>query len=201
MSAHVIAALRIVGMLVVALIVAGCPVSLVQPYDEKLLNDTEALFKKASAMIDDGIASSPRTDDERAGISKPPVHPAHESKFEGRYNSLATDADALILRAISKSKDVDPIGEKLQQKINDLIEGALPIQCEELEGELAAAKSLTVKNYVDLRCLLVRWKAQHSDSGLTRDTGILKRTNWELRKAAIFSAVLAINRAEMSKAQ
>ena len=34
-----------------SLFLASCTVTLVQPYDERLLNDTEEVFKKASAMI------------------------------------------------------------------------------------------------------------------------------------------------------
>ena len=48
----------VTASIVAALFVGGCAVTLVQPYDEKLLTDTEAVFKKASTMIDDGIANS-----------------------------------------------------------------------------------------------------------------------------------------------
>lgn len=192
--------LLVVASLAVISLTSGCAVTVLQPYDEKLLTDTESLFKKASAMIDDGIANSPKTDDERSAIQKPTDHLAHASKFEARYGALGTDTDALILRALSKSQDVDKVGEKLQQKINDLVESALPSQCDDIESELGiSTSSLTVKNYIDLKCILVRWKAQHSDAKLTRNTGILKRTNWELRKSAIFSVTLAIQRAETSK--
>lgn len=151
-------------------------------------------------MIDDGIANSPKTDEDRAAIPKPESHSAHVSKFEGRYAALSTDADALILRALSKAEEVDWVGQKLQGQINNLVENSLPSQCDEIEKELGlATTSLTVKNYIDLKCLIVRWKAQHSDPKLTKDTGILKRTNWELRKSTIFSATLAIQKAETSK--
>jgi hypothetical protein len=193
--------LFVIVILIGTLFASGCPTRLVAPYDEKLLTDTEAIFKTAASMIDDGIGNSPNTDSERSGIKEPESHPAHISKFEGRYAALATDADALILSALSKN-DVDRIGEKLQGQINDLIEKSLPSQCDNIEQELAiSTNSLTVKNYIDLKCLLVRWKAQHSDPKLTRNTGILKRSNWELRKTAIFSAILAIQKAESSKKQ
>lgn len=183
-----------------ALFLGGCAVTLVQPYDEKLLTDTEAIFKKASSMIDDGIANSPKTDEERAAILKPESHSAHVSKFEGRYAALNTDADALILRALSKAEEVDRIGQTLQGKIINLVDNSLPSQCDDIEKELGlATTSLTVKNYIDLKCLLVRWKTQHSDAKLTRNTGVLKRTNWELRKSAMFSATLAIQKAENIK--
>jgi hypothetical protein len=200
MSRQIKGALLFLVIVVAVSAIAGCTITLVAPYDEKLVTDTEALFKKASTMIDDGIAKSPRTDAERAAITTPEAHPAHMSQFDGRYNSLGTDADALILRAVARSRDVGPVGEKLQSKINALIEEALPSQCEDIESELGvSAPSLTVKNFLDLKCLLVRWKAQHADPKLTQDTRILKRSNWELRKSAIFSAALAIERAETSK--
>lgn len=190
----------VTASIVAALFVGGCAVTLVQPYDEKLLTDTEAVFKKASTMIDDGIANSPKTDDQRAAIQKPESHFAHVSKFEGRYAALSTDADALILRALSKAEEVDRIGQKLQGQINDLVENSLPSQCDDIEKELGLnTTSLTVKNYIDLKCLIVRWKAQHSDPTLTKGTGILKRTNWDLRKSTMFSATLAIQKAETSK--
>lgn len=183
-----------------AFLVGGCAVTLVQPYDEKLLTDTEAIFKKASSMIDDGISNSPKTDEDRSVISKPERHLAHASKFEGRYSELSTDADALILRALSKADDVDRIGQKLQVQIIKLVDESLPSQCDDVEKDLGViTTSLTVKNYIDLKCLIVRWKAQHSDPDLTKRTGILKRVNWELRKSTIFSAILAIQKAETSK--
>lgn len=185
---------------VLMLLLGGCAVSLVQPYDEKLLTDTEVLFKKTSAMIDEGIEKSPEKDEDRLAIVEPENHPAHFSKFAERYRTLETDADALILRALSKSQEVSPIGEKLQNQIIDLVEKAVPTKCKDIENDLRiSTSSLTVKNYIDLKCIVVNWKGQHSDAKLTKETLILKRTNWELRKSAIFSAILAIQKAETSK--
>ncbi len=192
------------------LIVSGCAVTVVQPYDEKLLTETEAIFKKASAMIDDGVMKSPSTDEERKGLkalsldTKAPKpladNPAHASKFEARYNELATDSDALILRALSTSQEVGPLGNKLQKGIERLIEKNLPSACADLEAQFdAMTASLTVKNYVDLKCIIVRWKIQHNDPELTGGTGILKKVNWELRKSTIFGAAVAIEQAETSK--
>jgi hypothetical protein len=185
---------------------AGCATTLVQPYDEKLLTDTEALFKRTSAMIDDGIAKSPRTDEERAtlrgatGATSLARHPAHAAKFESRYNKLATDADALILRALAHGDGASPRGDALQAKIEKLVVDRLPSACPEADAEFAAmSSSLTVRNYVDLKCILVKWREQHSDPALTDSTGILKRSNWELRRSTLFAAVLVIQRAEMSK--
>jgi hypothetical protein len=197
----------LVGMLI---FLSACSVMLVQPYDEKLLTDTESLFKKASAMVDDGQHLSPKTDDERRklkGAALQPKdarplasHPAHVTQFAKRYNELQTDADALILRALSKSHETSQIGEKLQLKIEKLIEESIPSNCPENDGVfLNLTASLTVKNYIDLKCILVKWKDQHSDLKLTEDTEILKRSNWELRRSTLFAAILAIQSAETAK--
>jgi hypothetical protein len=188
---------------VLLLLAAGCaPITLVQPYDQALFDGTEAVFKEASAMIDEGITVSPLTDEQRAAIADPKNNPASLAQFEPRYRTLATDTDALILRALAQSRMVGPSGEKLQGKISRLIDEAIPSQCQELEAELGAqTSSLTVKNYIDLKCLFVRWEAQHADPQLTRGTQILKRSNWQLRKGLVFDAVLAIQRAELSKKQ
>ncbi len=190
----------LVVSLVLSLLASGCTVRLVQPYDEKLATDTEAVFKKASTLIDTGISKSPLRDEERMTLKPSENSEAHYSKFEAAYNSLNTDADALILRALAKSQDLSPIGDKLQKEIAALIDESVPSSCTELEAELGAAtSSLTVKNYVDLKCLFVRWKDQHADKQFTQDSQILKRSNWEGRKNILFNAILAILKAEAVK--
>lgn len=180
----------------------GCATTLVQPYDQKLVDDTEAIFKDAAAMIDDGVQVSPMTDEARKAIRNPSGNPAHLSKFEDRYQKLATSTDLLILRALAQSRGVDAIGQRLQDKVSDLVDQQLPSQCEELEREFGApGASLTVRNYVDLKCIFVRWHDQHADMVVTEGTQILKKGNWELRKSTVFNAVLAIQRAESSKKQ
>jgi hypothetical protein len=191
------------------LAVGGCAVTLVQPYDEKLITDSESLFKKASAMVDDGFQASPRTDEARAQIrldsTRPgagplSAHPAHFAQFERRYNEILTDSDALILRSLSKSQEIGTVGIRLQKKIEALIEEAVPTNCPEMDAEFSQmTSSLTVRNFVDLKCLLAGWKAQHANQRVTQDTSILKQVNWELRRSTLFSAVLAIQSAETSK--
>ena len=94
-------------------------------------------------------------------------------------------------------------GERLQTRINSLLDETLPSACAELQAEMAevAASRLTIANLVDLKCLFIRWQAQHNDPGLTQQTGILKRSNWALRRSALFKAVLSIETAERSKAE
>lgn len=182
------------------LLLGACSVTLVQPYDEQLFADTGGIFRKASAMIDAGIAASPRTDEERERVAQPGEHPGHLSRFTGDYASLGIEADALILRALAGSRETGPLGGKIQASIEQLIEQNIPSLCEQLEAELGlSTSSLTVKNYIDLKCIFVRWRAQHADAELTQGTQILKKTNWELRRTAVFRAVLAIQSAESSK--
>lgn len=181
-------------------LLSSCTYTLVQPYDEKLVNDTETIFKKASAMVDDGIAKSPKTDQERKAIIPPSESLAHYSRFEIQYNALIRDSDALIMRSLAKSGEIDSVGNKLQKKIEALIESEIPSACPEQDQELKdLTNSLTVKNYIDLKCFFINWKAQHSDMKRTDDTQILKKANWEARKSAVFDIVLAIQQAEMSK--
>lgn len=178
--------------------VAGCASTLVQPYDETLFNDTGAFFKKAAAVVDEGKKLSPKTDDDRAAIELPATHAAHYSAFESKYDGLIIDVEAMILRAMSKSGAINGAGRAMQGKITELIDAALPTNCVELQAEFANV-SLTVGNYVDLKCLIVRWRAQHQDARLTRDTQILKRANWEARKSVLFQTILAIQKAEAFK--
>lgn len=181
-------------------LLSGCAVTVLQPYDEKLIDDTEAIFKNASAIIDDGINVSPKTDAERQAIPNKEAHAGHASKFNAKYDALSTDADALILRALSKSGSIDKLGNDVQKKITDLIDKELPSNCSDIEADLGVTtESLTVKNYIDLKCLLIGWKHQHSDDVLTDNAKILKKSNWETRKSTIFSAILAIEKAELSK--
>lgn len=180
------------------LLLTACPVKLVQPYDEKLLNDTEAFYKKAATVIQEGRTVSPTTDDERKKINEPAKNPAHISAFESKYDALIVDSDALILRAIAGSVGIDSAGQTIQKKINELIEKALPTVCPELKESLEKV-SLTAMNIVDLKCLLLKWRKEHSDKELTDSKSILKKGNWEGRQVVLFNTVLAIEKAERFK--
>lgn len=172
------------------LMLAACTTTLVQPYDEKLVNDTEQLYKKAAAMVDDGIAKSAL---EAKG--PPASRPGHVSRFDARYRDLATDTDVLILQALAKS-DTSRVGEKLQKKVEELISSNLPSLCEDLTTQFQAeSSSLTVMNYVDLKCIFMNWQRQHESD----KDGVLSKTTWELRKGTLFNATYAILKAESVK--
>lgn len=189
-------AILIVGFLVLA--VPACNIKLVQPFNEKLFNDTEAFYKKAAEMIAEGKAVSPKTDDQRAAISVLIEHPAHISSFESKYDALIVDSEALILQAMAGSQEIDSAGQTIQGKINELIDASLPSKCPDLQAEFAKV-SLTAKNFVDLKCLILKWRAEHGDEKLTKGTSILKKANWEGRKAVLFNIILAIQKAESFK--
>jgi hypothetical protein len=179
---------------------SSCRVVFVQEYDEKLVVDTELIFKKASIVVDKGISKSPKTDDERAKINPSDKSDAHFSKFSDDYNELIRDSDALILRSLAKSGEINDFSAGLQEKFEIFIEGLIPSACVDLDEELKkSTKSLTVKNYIDLKCYFTKWKNQHSDTSLTNNTLILKKANWEARKSGVFNIILAIQKAEAFK--
>lgn len=178
-------------------LLTGCTtITLVEPYDDKLFNDTETFFKNADAMIELGRFVSPRDDGERAAIADPTLHPGHISAFESKYNQLLVDSDALILRAVANSQGVDYLGSKIGKEVNKIIDESLPSSCKDLEEARAAETSLTAMNFVDLKCIVIKWKEQHGDQELTNGKSILKKANWQGRKIALFDAVLAIQKAE-----
>ena len=167
---------------------SGCTTVLVSPYDEKLVTDTEAFYKKAAEMIEKGRSVSPLTDAERKKIRNPSAHEGYYTKFEGKYNDLIIDTEALILRAMASDNKISATGQALQSKISEIIENTIPSKCSELSAEFSST-SLTAKNYVDL------------NDKLTDNTKILKKANWEGRKLIVFNAVLAIQKAEGFKKQ
>src|SRR5215470_10143629 len=58
-------------VVIASMLIVGCPITLVQPYDEKLFNDTEAFYRKGAGIIDEGMESSPLTDDDCRRIKEP----------------------------------------------------------------------------------------------------------------------------------
>jgi hypothetical protein len=181
-----------------AILMSGCPATLVQPYDEKLVTDTEAFYKKAAFIIEDGRVVSPRTDQERAAISDPENNPGYFLAFETRYNGLIVDSEVLILRSMASNDQIGKSGQQFQAQINKLIDEKFSSQCQELADEFGKV-SLTVKNYIDLKCIILRWKERHHDDSFTQGKKILKKGNWKARKRIIFNAILAIQKAEAFK--
>ncbi len=176
----------------------GCATTLVQSFDQSLLDQTEDFYKKGASLIDSAKAVSPRTDADRKAIVDPEKSPANVAQFTSQYSELTTSSEALILRALTKSSEIDIAGQAIQQKIDDLIQKELPSGCPDLQAEFEKV-SLTVRNYVDLKCFILKMKADHSDEKLTQGTGILKKANWEGKKSILFNIILAIQKAESFK--
>ena len=183
---------RFTAVFILLLFLAGCGAVIVQPYDAGLVDKTEAIYRKGAEMIMKGWAVSPRTDSQRAALEAAGDSPAAFSHFEAQYDGLILDTEILILRAMSGSMDIGPAGEKIQSRVEELIQADVPSMCPGLQEEFGSI-SLTARNYVDLKCLFLRWKEQH------RERGILKKANWEGRKIALFDIIYAIDRAESFK--
>lgn len=189
-----------ITVVIVFFFLSGCSTVLVAPYDEKLVEDTESFYKKAANIVEEGRAVSPLIDADRAAINNPSTHGGNYSKFESKYNSLIIDAEALMLRAMASDNKIGSTGKALESKVSELIDNAASSKCQELSSSFTNT-SLTAKNYVDLKCIVLNWKEQHSDIQLTRNTQILKKANWEGRKLIVFNAILAIQKAEGFKKQ
>ena len=84
----------LLSVFLVSVFSAGCVKTLVAPYDENLVTSTEAFYKKAAGIVEEGRSVSPRTDQERAAITEPAMHKGHFSKFDARYSDLIVDAEA-----------------------------------------------------------------------------------------------------------
>jgi hypothetical protein len=173
---------------------SACAIRLVQPFDENLVNDAQALYKKGAEVIAAGQGVSPITDQERSSTVNPNQHPAHFSKFESKYDTLIIDCNALILRAMSNAQTIGKVGKEFQEKINVYIEASIPTLCPELKSQFKDV-SLEAENFRDLKCLILRWREQH----MKAENGILKKANWEGRHILLFNAIFAIEQAENFK--
>jgi len=179
-------------------------VNLVQPYDADLFNNTEAFYKNASTVIAKGISVSPKTSEELLAINddEKEQHPGHYRQFYVDYNNLLIESNALILRSLSNSQQVDITGQAMQEKIEAVISESFPTECDTLQESFASV-SLTTRNYIDLKCLIGRWSEAHqgrSPSGdITRGKQVLKKATWEGREKSLFDGILAIQTAEASK--
>lgn len=185
------------GFALLIVFISSCSVKLVAPYDEKLVAQTEAFYKNAAAMIDKGIAVSP-IDNSSNVIVSTEQQDGHYKKFEGDYNRLISEAEALVLRALVKADEIDSLGKKLQGNIEAAIETTIPSECKEIASDVGAV-SLKVKNYLDLKCIISNWKEQHASQEVTQNSLVLKRSVWSARKKTIFAAVLFIIKSEEFK--
>jgi hypothetical protein len=182
----------------------GCAVNLVQPYDADLYANTEAFYKKASAMIAKGMNASPKTSDEIKAIKKgsEEKHPGHFNQFKDDYDALLIDSNSLILRSLSNSGQINALGMQIQAKIEEAITSNIPGSCDSMQDDFPGV-SLTTRNYIDLKCLIGSWSEVHQGRGPSGDITfgkmILKKSIWEGRAKTLFDGILAIQKAEASK--
>lgn len=196
---------KVYSILSLTLFLAGCAtVKLVQPYDADLYNNTEAFYKKASDMINRGVSVSPKKPDDVRAINddEKEQHPGHYKQFSTDYDALLIDSNALILRAMANSSQIDSIGQELQAKIETVITEKFPSECDSLQESFPNV-SLTTRNYIDLKCIIGSWDKSHQGLDPNRDITygkqILKQSNWEGRSKTLFEGILAIQQAEASK--
>lgn len=171
----------------------GCaPAVLVQPYDERLLTGSEQFYRKTATIIEhtkmQSPAERPTTEDIR--------HPGHITNMENLYAEMLIDANILLLRALANSEQVDASGQRLQRRITRYIDNALPSNCDSSAEDIRAEfSSLTVKNYVDLKCLIVTWQAQHEAA----PGKVLTQAEWSRRHLSLIRFIVAVQQAEVAK--
>lgn len=184
--------------------IVGCTVNLVQPYDADLYANTEAFYKKASAMIAKGMNVSPKMPADIRAIPEgsEEQHPGHYKQFKDDYSALLVDSNSLILRSLSNSGQIDAFGRDIQAKIEEAITSNFATSCDSLQEKFSRV-SLTTRNYIDLKCLIGRWIIEHEGKGegddITYGKQVLKKSNWEGRAKTLFEGILAIQKAEASK--
>lgn len=191
--------------LLLCIFLPACSVTLVQPYDADLYANTEAFYKKASAVISKGIDASPKLPGAIRAISEDSKekHSGHYNQFKKDYDALMIDCNSLILRSLSNSDEINSLGKKLQSKIEEAITSNVPVSCDSLQSSFPEV-SLTTRNYIDLKCLIGRWASEHEgniEPDPTYGKQILKKSNWEGRSRTLFASILAIQKAEASKKQ
>lgn len=152
-------------------------------------------------MIIKGEISSPLTTQDIAKIpsEKAAENAGHFSRFESSYSALIIDSNALILRSLANSGKVNEIGKSMQRKLEQIIRSSTTAACESLQQDFPLA-DLTTKNYIDLKCLVTKWRQDHQNAGIPGEARqILKKANWEGRERSLFDAILAIQSAEAFK--
>lgn len=189
------------AIVILTLYITGCTTTLTSPYSEKLSSDSEQFYKDAATVFEEGRAVSPATDFERSQISQPENHAGHYSNFEQRYNKLIIDSESLILLAIASDNNIGIAGQHIQSELSKIVSETVPAKkCDEIKKDLGTDSStLLVANYIDLKCILVKWKEEHADPQLTQNKLILKKSNWEGRKKQLFNIVLILQKSAKSK--
>lgn len=176
------------------LFLQACTVTFVQPYDEKLVERTEAFYKTTALAIETARVNSPNTRKLNNG-EEPSSNSGHLSKYENTYAKLKIDANSLIIRALVNSEKVDAIAVDAHDEINKLISESIPSNCAGSNAEISGQITLTVQNYLDLKCLITHWEVQHKQA----PNEILTRHNWEARQRPLMQMIVDIQKSESFK--
>jgi hypothetical protein len=178
----------------IALFIQGCTVTFVQPYDEKLVDATESFYKLAANKIEEARAKAPDSRELKEGEAAE-SNSGHISHFVSTYSTLKIEANSLVIRALVSSGQVDEMALPVHQKIEDIISRSVPSNCAGASASIGGPITLTVQNYLDLKCLVVHWSVQHEQA----PNKILKKSNWESRQIALMNMIISLQKAESFK--
>ncbi|KPH93088.1 hypothetical protein AMS58_19370 [Pseudoalteromonas porphyrae] len=177
-----------------AFLVQACTVTVVQPYDEKLVSATEAFYKETALGLEKAREISPNNRNLPDG-STASDSLGHLSKHINFYSNAKIGANSLIIRAMINTEKVDKIATDVHKQIEKLISQSLPSNCSNDKAQVTGTVTLTLQNYLDLKCLITYWEVQHS----TATHQILKKTNWESRQLSLMGMIVSIQKAESFK--
>lgn len=172
----------------------SCTVTFVQPYDEKLVDATDAFYKSTSLALENARLNSPDSRRLKEGEDAS-SNSGHISKYENTYSKLKIEANALIIRSLVNSEKVDKTVTGAHDQINTLISESLPSNCTNGEATIPGQITLTVQNYLDLKCLVTYWEVQHRNA----PNEILTKHNWEVRQRPLMQMIVDIQKAESFK--
>jgi hypothetical protein len=178
------------------LLVQSCTVTLVQPYDEKLVEATESFYKDTSLAIEDARERSPINRD-NIDPNKPEENTGHFSKYTTFYSKAKVNANALIIRAMVNSGKIDKIATDIHKEIEEVISKSLPSNCENDRATISGEITLTLQNYLDLKCLVTHWEVQHKGAPYE----VFRKSNWESRQLSLMRMIVNIQKAESFKTE
>lgn len=177
-----------------ALLVQSCTVTFVQPYDEKLVTATEEFYKETALGLEKARENSPKSRDIPNG-SDASDNPGHLSKHTNFYSNAKIAANSLIIRAMINTEKVDKVADNVHKQIETLISQSLPSNCDSEKSQITGTVTLTLQNYLDLKCLVTHWEIQHTKA----PNQVLKKSNWESRQISLMGMIVSIQKAESFK--
>lgn len=186
--------IRRLTLVIGVFLLQACTVTFVQPYDEKLVDGTEAFYKEVSKGL---IEAESKSLEHRNPVIplKPESNPGHISHYKLFYSSAMVSANSLIIRAMVNRGKVDEIALSVHKEIETIISEAVPSNCKDGKSVITEKITLTLQNYLDLKCLISNWEVQH----LSAQNETLKKGNWEGRQISLMNMIVNIQKAESFK--